>query len=352
VGGVKRAARVAAVALAVSACLIAAGCGRRSRANEGAADKTASAGAIQQLDDSLADLTPAAAPTIAATAAVAGRATCAEPMPHGAGDEDATMQSGGIERTYILHVPPSYDGTHRTPLVLNFHGFGSNARQEAIYSGLPAKGDAAGFIVVTPDGTGTPQRWNLLPAGGVDDVAFARDLLDRVEAQLCVDTQRVFAAGISNGSAFSLRLACEMPDRIAAVAAVAAMYLPLRCSSARTVGVIAFHGTADPCVPFEGGTSQCGMGLPVPKVETAAADWAKHDGCNATPAQTSISAHVRTLAYSECSNDAAVVLYVIDGGGHTWPGSIDVARLGATTHEIYATDEIWDFFQAQGARPR
>ncbi len=342
---------MALIALAVAACVAAAGCGRRSRANDAPADRTTSAGSIAQLDDSLAGVTPGTASPLAATAAVSGRPTCAEARPHRAGDEDATMQSGGMERSYILHVPPSYDGTRRTPLVLNFHGFGSNARQQALYSGLPAKGDAAGFIVVTPNGAGTPQRWNLAASGGVDDVAFARGLLDRVEAQLCVDTQRVFAAGISNGSAFSLRLACEMPDRIAAVAAVAAMYMPLRCGQ-QAVGVIAFHGTADPCVPFEGGTSKCGMGLPVPSVETAAADWAKHDGCSATPSQTSISAHVRTVAYSECGDDAAVVLYVIDGGGHTWPGSIDVPRLGATTHEISATDQIWEFFQAQGARPR
>ncbi len=347
----RRAERAALIALAVAACIVAAGCGRRSRANDDAADRTASAGAIDQLNDSLADLTPAGASPAAVTAEVTDRATCADAKPHRQGDEDATIQSGGIERSYILHVPPSYDGTHRTPLVLNFHGFGSNARQQAIYSGMPAKGDAAGFIVVTPNGTGTPQRWNLVTAGGVDDVAFARDLLDRIESQLCVDTGRVFAAGISNGSAFSLRLGCEMPDRIAAVAAVAAMYMPVRCG-AQSVGVVAFHGTADPCVPFGGGTSKCGMGLPVPAVETAAADWARHDGCNTQPSKTSISAHVRTVAYSECAGDAAVVLYVIDGGGHTWPGSIDVPRLGGTTHEITATDQIWEFFQAQGNRPR
>ncbi|TAK64035.1 MAG: hypothetical protein EPO22_06150, partial [Dehalococcoidia bacterium] len=185
----RRASRVAVIALALGACfVVVAGCGRRSRANDAAADRTTSAGAIEQLDDSLADVTPAAASPAAATAAVSNRSTCAETRPHRPDDEDATIQSGGIERSYILHVPPSYDGTRRTPLVLNFHGFGSNARQQAIYSGLPAKGDAAGFIVVTPNGTGTPQRWNVVAAGGVDDVAFARDLLDRVGAQLCVDT--------------------------------------------------------------------------------------------------------------------------------------------------------------------
>ncbi len=330
-------------------CLMLVSCGRRSHAGDAAA-KTASAGAIDTLDGALSDLTPGAAPAVGGTPDVGQRAACPTAKPHAPGDEDATLASGGLQRTYILHVPPSYDGVRRTPLVLNFHGFGSNARQQAIYSGLPGKGDSAGFIVVTPNGTGAPQRWNLVPVGGVDDVAFVRDLLDHLESQLCIDTQRVFAAGISNGSAFSLRAACAMPDRIDAVAAVAALYLPLSCGGGRPIGVIAFHGTDDPCVPFNGGTSKCGLGLPVPSVETAAADWAKHDGCNAEPARQALSAHVRTIAYSECGDDAAVVLYVVEGGGHTWPGSIDVPRLGATTHEVNATDQIWDFFVAQGNR--
>jgi len=345
-----RARAVAIVSILAAALLIVGACGRRSHAGDTAAAKTTSAGAIDTLDDALSDLTPGATPAASGTPDVGERATCPTARPYASGNEDATLESGGLQRTYILHVPPSYDGTRRMPLVLNFHGFGSNARQQAVYSGLPAKGDRAGFIVVTPNGNGTPQRWNLVEAAGVDDVAFVRDLLDHVEAQLCIDTQRVFAAGISNGSAFALRVACSMPNRIDAVAAVAALYLPLRCDSTRPIGVIAFHGTNDPCVPFNGGTSRCGLGLPVPSVESAAADWAKHDGCNAEAARQPFSAHVSTIAYSECSGDAAVVLYVIEGGGHTWPGSIDVPRLGGTTHEVNATDQIWDFFVAQGNR--
>ncbi len=336
--------------LALALCFVLGGCRRRSDGGSGAA-RTASANTLDSLDDTgaLAGVTPQATAADVSTPDIHTRAQCDTPKPHAAGDLDATLESGGPQRTYILHVPPSYDGATRTPLVLNLHGFGSNARQQAIYSGLPVKGDREGFIVVTPNGSGTPQRWNLATGGGVDDVAFIRDLLDHVESQLCIDEQRVFAAGISNGSAFAQRLACAMPDRIAAVGAVAATSFPIRCGSDRPVGVIAFQGTDDPCVPYGGGTSKCGLNLPVPAAETAAADWAKHDGCNMEPARQQSSPHVRTIAYSECRGGAAVLLYVIEGGGHTWPGSIDVPRLGATTHEINATDQMWDFFVAQGA---
>ena len=258
------------------------------------------------------------------------------------------MQSGGIARTYILHVPPSYDGTRNVPLVLNLHGFGSNARQQAFYSGFPAKGDREGFIVVTPDGSGTPQHWNYPGLGGADDIAFTGELLDRVEADLCIDTKRVFVSGISNGAAMSSFIACAMPDRITAIAPVAASVFPRTCGSARAVPVISFRGTADPCVPFEGGTSQCGQKLPVAPAQTAMKDWASHDGCNAIPALQQFAASVRTVAYSECADDTAVVLFIVDGGGHTWPGSIDVPRLGVTSHEVNATDQMWEFFVAQG----
>lgn len=255
-----------------------------------------------------------------------------------------------MTRTFIEHLPPQYDGTTPLPVVLNFHGFGSSARQQAIYSELPAVADREGIIVITPDGTGDPRRWNNIQlASDADDVAFVRALLDDAEARLCIDTSSVFAAGMSNGSAFSARLACAMPDRLKAVAFVGAFIYPLTCGSDTPIAVIGFHGTDDACVPYEGGTSKCGMMLPVPAVEAAVQSWARHNTCQITPSLTELAEHVTVTAYSECDEETAVVLYTIDGGGHTWPGSIEVPRLGATTQEIDAATLIWEFFAGQAA---
>ena len=344
----RRAAIAAPLLLGCVLALAAAGCRDRAKSDTQAA-QTASSQSIDALDapDDTQPLPSAPAPRTATAggvdAPVPAGAPCAPARPHAAGDETATLRSGGVDRTYILHVPKSYDGSRGVPLVVNLHGFGSNARQQAIYSGLPAKGDAEGFITVTPNGTGTPQRWAL---GGGSDIDFARDLLDSLEAQLCIDASRVYAAGISNGSGFAQQLACAMPDRIAAVGAVAAMVYPLRCAGTRAIPIIAFFGTEDPCVPYTGGTSKCGLMLPIPAVEDAARDWAKHNNCDPSPANANVSANVRTITYISCQDDAFVVLVVIEGGGHTWPGSIDVPRLGATTHEISATDQMWRFFAA------
>jgi polyhydroxybutyrate depolymerase len=325
------------IALLLALTSIAAGC-RRGGSGVTNASKTAHASSA-----STASATTPVAPNAAATA------TCETPLPHAAGDASATLRSGGLDRAYLLHVPPSYDGTRRMPLVLTLHGFGSNGRQQAVYSGFPAKGDREGFIVVSPDGTGTPLHWTYPGLGDVDDIAFIRELLDRLEGTLCIDAKQVFISGMSNGAAFAQRVACAMPERIAAVAAVTALVYPRDCDTDAPVAVIGFQGTDDPCVPFGGGTSQCGQRLPVPPIEESAKNWALHDGCGIGPTEQRFSEHVRTITYSGCRGETAVVLFVIEGGGHTWPGSIDVARLGATTREVNATDQIWQFFAAQAA---
>lgn len=311
----------------------------------------AAPGGIDAPDD-VSGAPSAALPRATAIPDTSPATACDPSKPHAAGDETATLRSGDLDRSYIIHVPKNYDGARGMPLVLNFHGFGSGARQQALYSRLPAKGDLEGFITVSPEGSDALRRWNYPGVGGVDDVAFVRDLLDRLETDLCVDARRVFAAGISNGSAFAQIVACAMPDRIAAVAAVAALVFPARlCDGVPPVPVIAFHGTDDPCVPFAGGTTQCGLRLPVAAVEDSARNWAQRDACGLAPADAQVSTHVRAISYSECAAHAAVVLLVVDGGGHTWLGSVDVPRLGATTHEIDATDEIWQFFAAHARRP-
>jgi polyhydroxybutyrate depolymerase len=282
------------------------------------------------------------------TGSDSGGGGCAPARPHAPGDSDGSITSRGLERTYLLHVPPSYDGASAVPLVINLHGFGSNAREQASYSRFPQKGDEEGFIVVSPNGTGEPQRWTFPGLGEVDEPAFIADLLDKLQTDLCIDETRVFAAGMSNGAAISTFIACALPDRIAAIAEVAATAGPRACGTDAAIPIITFRGTEDFCVPYQGGTSACGMRLPVVAAEEAIRLWGEHDGCDPAPAVTQVAERVRATAYSACNGFVAAILYTIEGGGHTWPGSIDLARLGATTHEIDATDLIWEFFVAHG----
>jgi polyhydroxybutyrate depolymerase len=287
-----------------------------------------------------------AAPTVTTTPAPA-QADCTPPRSHEPGSFPMTLTSGGLERAYILYVPTSYTGEYAMPLVLNLHGHGSNAGEQAIYSGLPAKGEEKGFIVVTPQGTGAEPHWNFttIEPGAPNDVAFISDLLDTLETELCVDPMRVYAAGISNGAAMSVTLACFLSDRIAAIAPVAGLFFFPGCPSVRPVAVIAFNGTDDKLVPFEGGPVS-NSALSVAPVEDSLQLWAEHNACASGPQDERVSDDVRLRRYDDCSEGATVELYAVEGGGHTWPGAAIDIPLGATTHEISATDLMWAFFEA------
>src|SRR5947207_7845896 len=159
--------------------------------------------------------------------------------PSGCGVQQASgtrlesMQSGGIERTYRLHIPTGYEPTRPTPLVLNYHGFASNAWDQEAYTRMTGQADKSGFVTVAPDGSGDPRRWYIygrLEASFVDDYAFTRELIDHLSAQLCIHPARVYATGMSNGGGRSSLPGCERNDRIAAIApAAGSPYSMLAC---------------------------------------------------------------------------------------------------------------------------
>ena len=165
----------------------------------------------------------------------------------------------GEERTYLVDVPESYDGSSPTPLIVNIHGSGSNAEEQAVYSNFPAVSDA---IVALPQGTGDPQGFSLIPGPANPDVQFVRQIVEAVSDDFCVDPARVYATGISNGSALSAELACAAPDLFAAIAMVAATVGPLGCEPSTQMPVLAFHGTADRIVPYDGGGVRSDGGRP------------------------------------------------------------------------------------------
>ncbi len=276
-------------------------------------------------------------------------ASSACPLPHAPGLSLDSITSGGVKRTYRLYVPRSYDPAKKTPLVLNFHGFGSNGQEQEAYARMPQKAEEAGFITVAADGTSEPRRWYIYGAaehGYVDDFAFVNDLIDHLEATLCIDPGRIYATGMSNGAGLSSLLGCRLNDRLAAIAPVAGSpYSAPLCQGKAPMPVVIFHGTADGSVPFEGGPGGR-LNLAVRGARQNEKDWAAHNGCATVPTVERVATDVLRESYSGCKAGADTVLYVVEGGGHTWPGAADVPLLGRTTHSIDATSLIWDFFAA------
>jgi len=266
---------------------------------------------------------------------------------HGAGQTAESFTFQGQARTYQQYVPRGYDGRTKVPVVFDFHGYGSSAAQQMVYGDFRPLADRDTFLVVAPDGQGGSRHFNLTGEAGLqDDVAMVGALLDHVEATFCVDTTRVYATGMSDGGAMSSVLACKSPDRFAAFAPVAVMIFVPGCGGQRDESIVSFMGTADPVVPFNGGRISCCGNATIGAAPDTMASWAAHDGCNATFAEEGLGSEVRRRTWSGCKNGSSVVFYIIDGGGHTWPGSIPIRTLGLTTQQINASDLIWTFFKA------
>jgi len=271
------------------------------------------------------------------------------------GDSIMTLQSSGGLRDAYVHIPASYDPTAGTMIVLNFHGYSSNAPEEEILAEMNPVADARNFIVVYPDGVAASFNagtcCGVAWTNSVDDVQFTKDLLAKLESEYCIDASRVYATGTSNGGFMAHRLGCAMADVFAAIAPVAGVLgIPAdQCNPVRPIPVLDFHGTADPVVPFSGGppVTPLLVGLATfDSVDDTIATWRSKNSCVATPATIYSSGDATCTDFNGCRGDADVVQCVIDGGGHTWPGGVPIPPLGKTSTDISATNTMIDFFVA------
>ena len=280
-----------------------------------------------------------------------------EPETLAPGNHTRTIEMGEAKRSYLVHIPKEYDPKKPTPVVLALHGAGMNGPMMAAFSGLSKTADSEGFIVVYPNGTGAGQLllvWNSggLDASKADDAAYIGKVLDDLGTVAPIDKKRVYACGLSNGAMMCYRLAAEMSDRIAAIAPVAGTIAIEESKPKRPVPVIHFHGTEDTLVPFNGFKARNGRLKKIKSVEDSVQTWVKLNGCPAKPVVMEMPAkgddELKTTrkTYGPGKDDAEVVVYVIDGGGHTWPGRKPmVGLLGKSATNVDANQLIWEFFK-------
>jgi polyhydroxybutyrate depolymerase len=261
--------------------------------------------------------------------------------------------SGGLDRQFDLYVPSNYRSVKPAPLVFNFHGFTADPESQDRLSGMSLLAEDAGFILATPKGTGNEEAlgWNAGDCCGqaalanVDDVAFTSDMIDWISAEYCVDPSRIYATGISNGAFMSYRLACELSNRIAAIGPVAGVLVTDPCVPSRPVPVMAFNGTADLLVWYDGGMFE--------SVPHSIASWSVRNGCSREMEGVYKKGKVTCESYKKCKEGATVELCTIYDGGHTWPGGVDMSSLlpltygieGETTRDINASRAMWKFFK-------
>jgi polyhydroxybutyrate depolymerase len=305
--------------------------------------------------------------TAAAALAVGDAGGRAQPSTLDPGAHRIELTSGGRSRSYVLYVPPGDASKKQLPLVVNFHGGGSNAEQQAEFSQMNGLARRKGFAVVYPNGTGVfPDRlltWNAGRCCGyaqqhdVDDVAFARAVIRDVSRRLRIDGRRVYATGMSNGAMMAYRLAAETKGTIAAIAPVAGGAVT-DATPLRPLPVLHFHSVDDPRAPYGGGLGPqypgTGYRAEHPNIEAVVERWARSAGCEGEPsvgATRSRAADTATrITYSGCRAGVRVMLWKLTGAGHVWPGGkqdVRVSVLGPPTRIVDANAEMWRFFARQ-----
>lgn len=295
-------------------------------------------------------------------------AGCQHPLARAAADTTVTVESGGQQRQFLVHLPAGHSGGGKLPAVLVFHGGGGTAQGMADMTGFDRLADQDGFVAVYP--TGYEKSWNdgrggdtRAGAAGIDDLGFVATVIDRIVADDNVDPERVSATGLSNGAMFTEYLGCRLSDRLAAIAPVAGE-LPVAdqsgCAPSHPMPVLEIHGTADPIVPYGGGDVRVTSGhlggagtSPVLSVDDTQQLWRGKDGCGAV-VSTPLPAHGDdgtsvSVQSADCANNGKVELYSITGGGHTWPDGpqyLPRAIVGTASHQFDGSAVIWDFLSA------
>lgn len=322
-----------------------------------------------------------ATPRAVAAGAPVPSSGCKNPPPPSVTSQRQDMEVDGAARWYLLTTPASTTpsptaATKSTktpaprPLVVDIHGLAEGAVIHAQTSQFGVLGQKDGFVVVFPNGTGSPVKWNTSTRAKPNpDLDFLAAMLNQVEASQCIDTSRVYASGFSDGAFMVSTVACTMSNRFAAIAAVSGLQLPTPCRTTRPVPILTFHGTADPILFFNGGVGigtlnqALGQGEPGGSTTTTTTPpaklhgpgypatvraWAVKDGCGPRSTDTRVASQIILRTY-RCPKGTAVKFFIVLGGGHAWPGSKFSQAIssitGFTTFQINATNQIWAFFR-------
>ncbi|MGN6198934.1 alpha/beta hydrolase family esterase [Humibacter sp.] len=250
--------------------------------------------------------------------------------PMTAGNHTLSIDVQGHARTLILHIPQAATAQRPLGLALVFHGAYETASDSEKKTDITAAANTHGFLVAYMQGY--KDTWNdhnghtAAQAAGIDDVAYTRAALAAIEKRVSVDTGRIVAVGFSNGALFADLLGCEFPEPFSAIVMAEGQFstpVAASCRPNKPLSVLQINGTADPTVPYDGGSvTLSGSTVHFLSAHEAISQWARHDGCSATPQKTSAGSGVSVETYQACSNGVSVQLRTIDGGVHAWPQDI------------------------------
>lgn len=276
------------------------------------------------------------------------------------GDTQFEVVVGGETRAYLVHIPPQYNASSPTPMVLAMHGGGGNMRiqaDESYYHQISAS-DQYGYIAVFPNGYsrfrgGRLATWNAgRCCGGAqqrnsDDVAVIRQIISDMQQRANIDRQRIYAQGMSNGGMMAYRLACELSELISAVAVVAGTDVTTSCQPSRPVSILHIHALDDDHVPFQGGVGEKSpVKVSLTSVPAAVQKWTTLLQTKPTPERILSVPGAYCDLYTGGKQQSQVELCVTEKGGHSWPGGTKVRGGSAGSTALSANERIWQFFNS------
>ncbi len=265
-----------------------------------------------------------------------------------------SLSYDGYSRTYLLHLPAGHDTQVALPLVIAMHGGTGSAANLQNQSGLSLKADQEQFVVVYPEGVKggilNVRTWNAGWCCGfasnteVDDVGFISALLDTLSSRYNIDTNRIYATGMSNGGFMSYRLACELSNRIAAIAPVAASMSLSNCNPERAVPIIHFHSFQDSNVPYLGGEGDGLSNHHNTPQDSVLLAWKNINDCKMQVDTVVNNDQFLFTTMAGCDCGVEIQRYLTTDGGHSWPGGNQTPIGDPTSTAINANDLMWSFF--------
>jgi polyhydroxybutyrate depolymerase len=298
-----------------------------------------------------------------------------QPVPE-PGNHNESLEVGAgakkMTRTFIVHVPPGFDGKSKVAVVFMLHGAGGSGEGAIPETGWDAKSDREGLIAVFPDGRPphpklparflmNPRLWNdgsgrgAIGVDNIDDLGFISAMIDFLEARYAADPARIYCTGFSNGASMTFSVGLNLANRIAAIAPVSGHLWYKEKQLVYPVPLLLIIGTDDPLNPIAGGNVKLPWGLMQyhPPIEDSLKEWERMLGCG-PQVQTASSKGVLEVTYDQCAMGGEVEYYRVAGLGHIWPGGknqLPEKWVGKPSDSLNATDVIWEFFKAHPRLP-
>jgi len=254
------------------------------------------------------------------------------------------IEHDNIDREFYVYIGSAYQ--NNSPILFSLHGYTSRGLWNMNYTGFQSIADDDGFIVIYPQGTLLPAtgqtHWNVggwTTSSQTDDVDFINTVISFIDDEYSIDSKRIYSTGMSNGGYMSYHLACNLSEKVAAIASVTGSMTPETysdCNPNHPTAIMQIHGDIDTVVPYFGNWRSR-------SIPTVMEYWEEFNDCqietlSTVPDVNNDGDGGLLFSYDQCLANVKAQLYLMTNMGHEWP------KL-SNGNDINAANVIWDFLK-------